>query len=98
MQESSQEILSTIQYTVVERFIENFQQQKKVIHYTLSLTKTTVSSNAHHFLIETLFDVSYKPLSNGQSFLYLHTNQGLFSFLISSSPEHFIHAFKKISK
>lgn len=98
LKKSSQEVLSTIQYTVVERFIENFEQQKKEFHYTLSLTRTAVYSNSHHFLLETLFDVSFKPLSNGQSFLYLHTNQGLFSFIISSNPEKFIQTFKSISK
>lgn len=98
MQASSKEILSTIQYTVVERFIENFQQQKKEYQYTLALTRTAVYSNSHHFLLDALFDVSFKPLSNGQSFLYLHTNQGLFSFIISSNPENFIQTFKGISK
>lgn len=98
MQNHQQKSLSTLHYTVVERVIENFQQLHKKNQHTLILTTTEIQSNEKTFQLNALFDVSYKPFSNGQGFLYLHTCEGVFSFVISSNPQQFIQTFKRISK
>lgn len=95
MQRNIGQPLSTIEYTVVERFIENFSQQKKEHHYALTLTATAIYSNSRQFLRECLMDISYKPLSNGQGFLYLHTNEGVFTFIVSSNPTQFIRTYRQ---
>lgn len=96
VKEFSQQIVSTIQYTIVERFIENFEQKSKVIIHTLILEKSAVISNAHRFQLEHVQDISYKNFSDGSGHLYLHTNQGVFSFVISKNPSLFINAYRKL--
>lgn len=97
MQDFPEDVLATIQYTIVERFIQDFKQCTKEARYSLSLSKMEITSNAHRFSLDHLYDLSYKPFTNGQGFLYLHTNQGVFSFVVSSNPETFIRAYQMIS-
>lgn len=96
MPKPSEKVLSTIEYTVVKRSIQNFQQQDKAFHYLLSLSKTSLTSSTHHFQLAELFDISYRPYTNGQGFLYLHTIKGVFSFLISTNPANFIATYQKL--
>lgn len=96
LREPSEKVLSTIEYTVVERSIQNFQQYKEDVQYILSVSPTEVTSYTHKFQLHALLDVSYKPFTNGQGFLYLHTNQGVFSFLVSTNPESFMQVCRKL--
>lgn len=96
MKDSAKNIVSTIQYTVVERFIENFEQKRRNIVYQLALDSYTVTSNTHHFQLEHVLDISYKGFSNGEGHLYLHTNQGVFSFVITKDPTDFMKAYKQL--
>lgn len=98
MPEPSEKVLSTIDYTVVKRSIQNFEQQEETFRHSLSLSQTTLTSYAHRFQLDELFDISYRPFTNGQGFLYLHTNQGVFSYLVSTNPENFIRACKNLVK
>lgn len=96
MPKNSTKQFSTIQYTVTHRFIHNFVQQYERQYYTLRLTETSITSHIRNFYFDELVDVSYKPFSNGQGFLYLHTDEGVFSFLISSNPTQFIESFRTL--
>lgn len=89
--------ISSIQFTVVERFIKNFEQQKIEIEQLLTMTQTSIFSNSHHFHLQNVLDMSYKPFSNGQGILYLHTNEGVFSFLISTNPAQFIQSYQLLT-
>lgn len=89
--------ISTIQFTVVERFIKNFEQQKIEIEQLLTMTQTSIYSNSHHFQLQNVFDMSYKPFSNGHGILYLHTNEGVFPFLISTNPAQFIQSYQLLA-
>lgn len=96
MKDSAKNIVSTIQYTVVERFIERFEQKKREIVHELTLNTYTITSNTHLFQIEHVLDISYRGFSNGEGHLYLHTNQGVFSFVIAKDPVDFIQAYKQL--
>ena len=96
LKDSSNYVVSTIQYTVVERSIEKFEQKSKNIVYQLTLDSLTVTSNTHHFQLEHVLDISYKGFSNGEGHLYLHTNQGVFSYVITKDPSEFMNAYKQL--
>lgn len=91
------QIVSKITYTKVERSIENFKQKTNQIEYTLRLTDNTVQSDSHTFQLNHIFDMSYKPFTNGNGLLYLHTNEGVFPYVISTNPEPFIRSFKQLT-
>lgn len=93
---TSEEPLQTIQYTVVHRFIHNFVQQHEKYNHTLMVTATSVIFHTKHLQLDKLMDVSYKPFTNGQGFLYLHTDEGVFAFLISVDPTDFIEACRAL--
>ena len=96
MEDSRQNTVSTIQYTIVEYFIENFKQKRIQIVHDLSLSFDTVKSNTHLFQLEHVLDISYKGFSTGGGHLYLHTNQGVFAFVIKKDPKDFIQAYKRL--
>lgn len=96
MQNNSQNILCTIRYTIVHRSIQDFVQKQIPYNYTLELTEIAIISNQRTFKLNRLFDISYKPFTNGQGFLYLHTDEGLFSFVISSDPTQFIQTCRSL--
>ena len=94
--DTEQNTITTISYTTVEQFIENFEQKRKEIKHTLTLEEGTVKSNSLHFKLEQVDDISFKNFSTGGGHLYLHTDQGVFSFIVSIDPTYFIHSFRKI--
>lgn len=96
MKNSPQNIVSTIEYTIVEYFIENFKQKRIQIVHDLSLSINTVKSNTHLFQLEHVLDISYKSFSTSGGHLYLHTNQGVFAFVIKKDPNDFIQAYKRL--
>lgn len=90
--------LLTIQYTIVHRSIHNFVQEHEHYHYTLRLTQEAIISNTRCFKLDKILDLSYKPFTNGQGFLYLHADEGVFSFVISSDPTQFIQMWHTLRK
>ncbi len=90
------EILATQPYIKVTREIEFNQQCYREEEQELVLYENVVVSNSHTFSLPDIFDVSYKKLSEHDGFLYLHTNQGLFSFYTKKNPSSFIKEYKKL--
>lgn len=89
-------MLSSLSYIEVEREIKCNEQQFIQKKYYLELYEDTIKSNKKTFRIENVYDISYKSSSNMLGVLYLHTNQGLFSFQVDMSPDHFIREYKKL--
>ena len=86
-----------IGYIEVERQIDFFYQMKQVEkRFELQLTMDGIITERHKFRLQHVYDVSHKPFSFGGGLLYLHTNQGVFSFQIQESPLHFIQGFKSL--
>lgn len=89
-------IISVIPYIVVERFIEGFEQKSKEMIHQLSLDVNQVKSSQHRFQLENVHDISYKPFTGGHAHLYLHTHQGVFSFVVNKDPIAFVQAYKRL--
>jgi hypothetical protein len=83
-------------YIKITRSIEVIKQSITEIEYHLKLFGDKIESDAHHFFIWEILDISYKSFSGPDGLLYLHTNQGVFPFFVKTNPEVFISEFKKL--
>lgn len=97
MTQSKNEVLSTISYKVVERYIEKFEQKLKTITHSITIDAEKIQTANATFHINEVIDVSYKPFSGHKGLLYLHTNQGVITFQIEVSPTEFIETFKSLN-
>lgn len=88
--------ICTLPYIVTERTIENFEQKSRRIVRYIHLYSHKIESESHHFQIDQVFDISFKGTSGACGFLYLHTSQGVFMFLVEENPMEFIYAFKEL--
>lgn len=87
----------SIIYIEIERKIDfYFQMQQIEIQHKLQLNSEKIISTSHQFELSNVHDISHKTFSFGGGILYLHTNQGVFSYNIQVNPATFIHAFKSL--
>ena len=93
---SKNSTVSTIAYSRTEKYIENFVQKNSRHIFTLSLYSYKIESETHTFQLEHIIDISYKPFSKSGGLLYLHTTQGVFTFIIENDPKVFMNAVKDL--
>jgi len=90
------EIITTLTYKKVERIIDGIDlklvEHERMIH----LYPTKIVTQYREFQLSNIYDITYKPFSSGEGLLYLHTNNGVFSYPISISPEIFIAEYNKL--
>lgn len=48
------------------------------------------------FQLQHVFDMSFRKINQLQGFLYLHTNQGVFSYNVTQDPFRFIDEYKRL--
>jgi hypothetical protein len=91
-------IISVIPYTYIERKMK--RTQKVTIQHSkdICLYANSIQTENDYFHINNIFDISYKGVSKEIGFLYLHTNQGMFAYIIHTDPSAFIAAYKDIKK
>lgn len=80
-------------YIVIKRKIEWNEQKYIETKHQLRLFEDRILSSVNEFHLDHVYDVSYRP-----SFLYLHTNQGVFPYNIKEDPNEFINAFKELKQ
>lgn len=96
MQNSQSGTISSISYSRTEKYIEKFKQKYSHHIYTLSLYSYKIETEAHTFELEVISDISYKPFSTSGGLLYLHTNEGVFTYILEDDPKVFINAVKDL--
>ncbi|CAM5733572.1 hypothetical protein HRF69_13225 [Bacillus circulans] len=84
----------SLSYFVVTRKIdlnmEIIEEEK-----SLDLWSDRVTSAEQTFHLHTIHDISFKPSSNQYKMLYLHTNRGVYSFVIKDNPEEMIRLIRR---
>ena len=67
---------------------------------TESFTYTMIRSlhGIREFPIKDVMDFSYREIANQGGILYLHTLQGVYTYIVKSSPEAFITAYRAYFK
>ena len=84
-------------YIEIERQIDfYFQMQKIEKQLEIEMTIEGIRTAEKSFELQHVHDISYKPFSFGAGMLYLHTNQGVFSFKVHENPETFIEGFRNL--
>ena len=85
--------LYSLSYFVIKRKIDlNMQiiEEEK----SLVLWNDRVTSEEQTFYLNIIHDISFKPSSNQYKILYLHTNRGVYSFVVKENPQEMIHLIK----
>lgn len=89
------QIISLQPYIKISREIKYNEQHYIETEHFLYLYEDKIITASSQFPLENVFDISYKSSSNSYGFLYLHTNQGVLTYTITTNPYHFIRAYKK---
>lgn len=92
------ELLAEQPYVKVIREIASLQQIDTEEERTMSLYEDRVVTKYREFPIEQVIDISYRFIGKTGGILYLHTNKGVFSYIVKVSPEAFVKVFKEHKK
>jgi hypothetical protein len=79
-----------------ERRIEDNQQFTVETEEHLYLYSDRIVTPTKSFTISDVMDMTSKPLSAYYTFLYLHTIEGVWTFVVKSSPEQFISHYHRV--
>lgn len=83
-------------YVIIERVMANQAQTIIVNEYELRLFETKITSFHREFLIHDVYDMSFRIVSGEEGYLYFHTNQGVYSFIVRTNPSSFIKMYKDL--
>lgn len=88
------EPLDVQDYMRVEIEVNGLEKKKYKQVETMYLYMDRIETANHTFSIENVLDLSFRRIGGEGGLLYLHTNKGLYTYTVESSPESFIRAFK----
>jgi hypothetical protein len=91
-------IISRQTYIVMDRVIEKNQQINSATRQDLYLYEDYIETFDKQFLLTNVLDISYKSGSSSFGVLYLHTNQGLFSYQLDTDPTDFIKKYCELKR
>jgi hypothetical protein len=92
------ELICSQAYMKKERMIEDNQQFTVETEEFLYLYRDKIVTPKRSFSLHQVMDVTKKHLSARYIFLYLHTIEGVLTFVVKSSPDHFIFHYRKIKE
>ncbi|MCF3943581.1 hypothetical protein [Oceanobacillus alkalisoli] len=92
------QLLAEQSYVKVVRTVDSISQTNTEEQRMMYLYEDRLVTRHREFLIDTIHDLSYRMLGTQGGLLYVHTNKGVFSYMIKSSPEQFIEVFKTYKK
>lgn len=87
-------LLAEQPYIKMDRQLDGLQQKDVELKRTLYLYDEKVVSQYRVFPIEDVTDISFKEVGPSGGMLYVHTKQGVFSYIVKSSPMDFVDVFK----
>jgi hypothetical protein len=90
--------IATHPYYKIDREISHSGQQVVNHDRIMYLYLTKVMTEYREFLIEDVYDMSYRRIGEEEGILYLHTKQGLFPYNVRTDPTGFIKEFKKLAR
>lgn len=89
--------IATQTYYKVERSVCSLEQKIVRKDRLLYLYKEKVVTKHREFPIQEVWDISYRSMGGEGGILYLHTRQGVFSYMVSDNPQPFIEAYKDLA-
>ena len=94
MLEDYMSLIAQHPYIKVERKVTRTEQFELVHNRILYLYTDKVVTQNRVFPIELVMDFSYRKIANQGGILYLHTLQGVYTYIVKSSPDAFITAYR----
>ncbi|WP_236694087.1 hypothetical protein [Sporosarcina globispora] len=91
-------IIASQPFIIVSRSIDWNQQKYIEKELYLHLFEDHILSPTEKFLIDEVWDMSYRSSNCEIGFLYLHTNRGCLTFQVKSEPSQFINLYKDLKK
>lgn len=82
-------------YFKVQREVSSIEQRDVEYERTIYMYNEKIVTQHREFSIENVLDMSYRVIGKEGGLLYLHTNKGVYSYTVKSSPQQFINAFKE---
>lgn len=81
-------------YIKTERKVTSIEQFEIEHDRIIYLYNDKVVTQNREFPIKDVMDFSYREIANQGGILYLHTLQGVYTYIVKSSPEAFITAYR----
>ena len=85
-------------YFKVERTVTGTEQFEIEHDRIIYLYNDKVVTQNREFPINIVMDFSYRAIAKQGGILYLHTLQGVYTYIVKSSPEAFINAYRAYFK
>ncbi|MCA1056842.1 hypothetical protein LCM10_17905 [Rossellomorea aquimaris] len=85
-------------YMKKERLIEDNQQLTVEKEEYLYLYEDRIVTPKRSFTLPQVLDITKKHLSARYTFLYLHTIEGVLTYIVKSSPDLFISHYRKMKE
>ena len=85
-------------YIKTERKVTSIEQFEIEHDRIIYLYNDKVVTQNREFPIKVVMDFSYREIANQGGILYLHTLQGVYTYIVKSSPEAFITAYRAYFK
>ncbi|KGR80045.1 hypothetical protein [Ureibacillus manganicus] len=85
-------------YIKTERKVTRFEQFEIEHERIIYLYTDKVVTQYREFPIMDVMDFSYREIANQGGILYLHTLQGVYPYVVKSSPEAFITSYRAYFK
>lgn len=91
-------LLAEQSYVKIIRTVDRITQTNTEEVRTMSLYEDRLVTKHREFDIHSINDMSYRFIGAQGGLLYVHTSKGVFSYMVKSSPEKFVHIFKEYKK
>lgn len=85
-------------YIKTERIVTSTEQVEIEHDRIIYLYSDRVVTQNREFPIKDVMDFSYREIANQGGMLYLHTLQGIYTYVVKSSPKAFISAYRAFFK
>lgn len=85
-------------YIKIERKVSSNEQFELEHDRIIYLYSNKVVTHHREFPIKDVMDFSYRKIANQGGILYLHTLQGVYTYIVKDSPEAFIAAYRAYFK
>lgn len=91
-------LLAKQAYYKIIREVDSISQMHTEQERTMYLYEDRIVTKYRKFHIDHVIDLSHRFIGKTGGLLYLHTNKGVFSYPVKSSPEKFVKAFKDFKR
>jgi len=94
------DILAIQKYIKVQREMDyiNFKQKFIEEERNMYLYMDKIVTKHHEFPLNNIYDLSFKPFGKAGGILYIHTNNGVFTYNVDSDATEFINTFKQFQQ